>query len=224
MRFGEERRVALWTASGRDLPEAPSTTAFARWGPTMVLPHTCAMEKEFNERIADLEAKGMSRAAAEDQANADTALDRWISVAPLRTYDTIPEHRRAGARQGTRLGTFPVVRDPASGIPECYVDFGRVCTVDVSLIPTRARIGSLSAMAAAQLQYALAMHWAYRDESRLDELERAVGQRIAAVHPTSNGRRLTANLLLEDGSTLTLHASNRPEPPPLQPIRRPRSS
>src|SRR5579884_263419 len=130
-RFGEERLISLWTAVDRALPEAPSTSARVSWGAGMVLPHGCALEKEFNERIDDLIDEGMSEVEAEELANADPTLDRSVVLAPLRLYETLPENRRAGARQGTRLGSFPIVADPVNGIPESYVDFTRACTVDI---------------------------------------------------------------------------------------------
>ena len=50
--FGEERLVQVWLGSTGTLPEAPSLGLRARWGLAMVLPHACALEKEFNERVA----------------------------------------------------------------------------------------------------------------------------------------------------------------------------
>jgi len=142
--FGEERLVQVWLGSTHTLPEAPSLGLRARWGLAMVLPHACALEKEFNERVA-------------------------VLVAAMR-------------------------------------------------------LATLSSIAQAHLQAALAKHWAYRDLSRYDELQRAFGQRITAVVPISTGKKMRVGFTLEDGAQLVFEASDKPLPPPNPPTRRPRPS
>lgn len=222
--INEERLVSLWTATTGRLPEAPSVAVRAQWGVAMVLPHPCALEKEFNERIEELIARGVDQQAAEDIANEDQTLDRHIALAPLRLYDTLPEQRRAGARQGARLGAFPVVASTEFAIPESYVDLSRITTVDIGLLPLSLRIASLSDLSRSHLQVGLAMFWAYRHKSRLDELERAVGQKISAVHPVRGAKRLSVSFVLEDGHTLTLEGSTASEPQANAPERRKRAT
>jgi hypothetical protein len=223
--FGEERLVQVWLGSTRTLPEAPSLGLRARWGLAMVLPHACALEKEFNERVADLVAAGHMQPEAEHLANNDVSLDRFIALAPLCTYGELAPERHTGVQTGARLGAFPVPENVSTGIPPAWVDLRRISTTDVTLVDVEPmRLASLSSLAQAHLQAALAKHWAYRDLSRYDELQRAFGQRITAVVPISTGKKLRVGFTLEDGAQLVFDASDKPLPQPNAPARRPRPS
>jgi hypothetical protein len=223
--FGEERLVQVWLGSTGTLPEAPSLGLRARWGLAMVLPHACALEKEFNERVAALAAGGHSEADAERLANDDVSLDRFIALAPLCAYEELAPERHAGVQSGTRLGAFPVPAHSSSGIPAAWVDLRRISTTDVGLVDVEPlRLASLSSLSQAHLQAALAKHWAYRDLSRYDELQRAFGQRITAVVTISTGKKMRVGFTLEDGAQLVFDASDKPLPPPNAPARRPRPS
>lgn len=222
--FGEERLAQVWVGSTGVLPEAPSLGLRARWGLAMVLPHACALEKEFNERVAVLIAEGQVQSEAERLANDDTTLDRFIALAPLCTYAELAPVRHAGVQNGSRLGAFPVPKNFRGGIPQAWVDLRRISTTDVSLIDVEPmRFASLSSLAQAHLQVALAKHWAYRDLSRYDELQRAFGQKITAIVPLSTGKKMRVGFTLEDGTQLVFDASDKPRPPPNAPARPPRS-
>jgi hypothetical protein len=223
--FGEERLVQVWLGSTGMLPEAPSLGLRAHWGPAMVLPHACALEKEFNERVAALMSSGREQMEAERLANADVSLDRFIALAPLCTYGELSAERHAGVRTGMRLGAFPVPENVASGIPPAWVDLRRISTTDVTLVDVEPfRLASLSSLAQSHLQAALAKHWAQRDLSHYDELQRAFGQRITSVVPISTGKKMRVGFTLEDGTQLVFDASDKPLPPPSAPARRPRPS
>jgi hypothetical protein len=218
--FGEERLVQVWLGSTGSLPEAPSLGLRARWGLAMVLPHACALEKEFNERVGSLIAAGHQQQDAERLANDDGSLDRFIALAPLCAYSELPPERHAGVKSGIRLGSFPVPADVSGGIPAAWVDLRRISTSEVSLIDVEPlRLASLSSLAQAHLQAALAKHWAYRDLSRYDELQRAFGQRITDVVPISTGKKMRVAFTLEDGAQFVFDASDKPLPPPDAPSR-----
>ncbi len=222
--FGEERDIQVWLGSTHTLPEAPSLAQRVRWGLAMVLPHACALEKEFNQRVAALVAAGHKQPEAEHLASDDVSLDRFIALAPLCTYNELAPERHAGVRTGARLGTFPVPENVPDGIPSAWVDLRRISTTDVNLIDIDPmRLVSLSPLAQAHLQAALAKPWAYRDLSRYDELQRAFGQRITAVVPISTGKKMRVAFTLEDGAQLVFDASDKPLPPPSAPARRPRA-
>lgn len=222
--FGEERRAQVWLGSTGVLPEAPSLALQARWGLAMVLPHACALEKEFNERVATLVTNGRDRREAEAAANDDPTLDRFVALAPLCAYDELADERHPGVRAGTWLGAFPVPESRAAGIPWAWVDLRRISTTDVSLIDVDPlRLASLSPLAQAHLQAALAKHWAYRDLTRYDELQRAFGQRIEAIVPMPIGKKIRVGFTLEDGTQLVLEASDKPPPPADAPARRARA-
>ena len=215
--FGEERLVQVWLGSTGTLGLR------ARWGIAMVLPHACALEKEFNERVAALMASGHEQMEAERLANDDVSLDRFIALAPLCSYGELSVERHAGVRTGARLGAFPVPENVPSGIPPAWVDLRRISTTDVTLVDVEPlRLAALSSLAQAHLQAALAKHWAYRDLSRYDELQRAFGQRIIAVVPISTGKKMRVGFTLEDGTQLVFDAADKPLPAPSAPARRPR--
>jgi hypothetical protein len=190
----------------------------------MVLPHACALEKEFNERVASLVVAGGDQGEAEAAANGDPTLDRFVALAPLCTYDELEAERHQGVRAGTRLGSFPVPASRDAGIPAAWVDLRRISTTDISLIDVDPlRLASLSPLAQAHLQAALAKHWAYRDLTRYDELQRAFGQRIADIVPISTGKKMRVGFTLEDGTQLVFEASDKPLPPAAAPARRSRT-
>ncbi len=219
-RFAEERTIALWTAIGASLPEAPTLALTATWGLAMVLPHACALEKEFNERVAALQQTGLSQGDAEDIANEDPTLDRYVAVAPICLYDALADERRAGVRAGQRLDAFPVVANPSLGIPEAWVDLRRISTVERPLIETPYRLAGLSELAVAHLQFALARYWAFRDLSRADEISRAVGRRIQEILALDAPKgRLRIGIILDSGDQLTLEGSATPAPPMSAPRR-----
>ncbi len=223
--FGEERYVSVWRGSTGVLPEAPSLGLRARWGLAMVLPHACALEKEFNERVAELVAAGTAQSSAEQLANDDPALDRFVALAPLCAYDDLAPKLRTGVQTCARLGTFPVPANASAGIPAAWVDLRRISTTDVALVDVETlRFASLSALAQAHLQAALAKHWSYRDLSRYAELQRAFGQRIVDIVPISTGKKIRVGFTLEDGAQLVFEAANTPSPTMESPARRPRPS
>jgi hypothetical protein len=160
--FGAERVVQLWSALSNVLPEAPTIRGRVRWDLGMVLPHDCALEKEFNERVASLIADGSDEETAILEASADRGLDRHVAIAPIRSYEVLPPERVAGVRTGQRLGTFPVVASKRFLVEPGWADLNAPTTVDRSLFAARMRIASLSERAADYLRAALSKHWAYK--------------------------------------------------------------
>src|SRR5580693_10700800 len=72
--LGSERRVTLWHSAGYDGAAAPALFATVWWGLAMVLPHPCAMEKEWNEQVADLVEDGRTEDEAVSIATGDQTL------------------------------------------------------------------------------------------------------------------------------------------------------
>jgi hypothetical protein len=208
-----QRRVTLWRSQDEvDLPAAPSLSADVRWGLVMVMPHNCALEKEWNERIQDLVDQGSSLDEAEARATADPEVDAYVVVAPVMAYDGLPETRAAAITRGEPLGSFPIPTD--GQIPSSYVDLARMTTVRWELLSRNQRLGALSDLATAHLGHRLATYFAYRSKSKLDEIEAAIGQRIVNITTTPSVRRLMVGLILEDGSTLTLEGNRGASAPP----------
>ena len=213
--LGDEQTIQLWKAARRTLPEAPTLRARVRWDLSMVLPHDCALEKEFNERVAELMREQLSEDEAIAQASADPTLDTLIALAPVRAYEEAAERRREGIRTGQRLGTFPVPASSTHALDPGWVDLSAPTTVARSFFSPELRVASLTVRAADYLRAALARHWSYRDLTRADEISRALGKTITDIKAAPMPKdRLRVELLLDgDGGTLTLEGSNKPAPP-----------
>lgn len=209
--LGQTRRSTLWHGTTDALPAAPALSAETRWGLAMVIPHACAMEKEWNERRTELARQGLTEEQAKAQANAETDLDQYVTLAPLLLYASVPEWKHRGIRTGQRLGFFPVCEN--TDVPAGFVDFNRFATVHYTLIIRALRQRVLSDLALAHLHHALAMHFAYRGLSRLDALEAAIGQRIIGLSPSTRAKgKLIVNIALENGQSLTLEGQDAPLP------------
>jgi hypothetical protein len=178
------------------------------------------MEKEWNERIADLVSQSTSDDEAQDLASADSTLDEYITIAPIRLYDGLPDRRRRSTARGDRLGNFPVC--PDAEIPASFADLNMMSTVHFTVIPTAVRVRALSALVVAHLQHNLSAHFAFRSLSKLEELERVVGHWITKVTATRTSKRLNVALLLDDGTSLNLSGDKDPVKPegPARPARR----
>lgn len=216
--LGQERLVTLWHGKPKSMREAPSLSANVRWSLAMVLPHDCALEKDWNERVVALIDDGRPQEEAEAIANADETLDPHIVLAPILTYDLLPEPRHASTKQGRRLGIFPVCA--SEHIPESFVDFTRISTVHHRLISINYRVARLSAIAVGFLKHAIATYFALRSKSRANEFAAAIGQRIADIQTSAAGNQLRLSILLDSGQTLIVEAD--PRLADAGPVRKPR--
>lgn len=219
--LNEARIVSIWQASLDEWPAAPSIQSEVRWGLAMVLPHSCALDKEWNERVTALTSEGATQLQAEDTATADPLLDQFVTVSPLVLYDDSNARLSSNIAIGNRLGSFPVCAD--TSIPRTYVDFNQITTLHYSLLPTRRRIRALTEKAVAHLGARLAQHFAFRSLSGLREIEKALGQKIEQVTTTPGARKTTINFVLEDGTSLVFegpHRDTNNEPAPQRPARK----
>jgi hypothetical protein len=217
--LGAERHVTLWHAAGAHVAAAPALAARVTWGLAMVLPHSCAMEKEWNERIAELIQAGMSEREAQEVATADRALDQYVTIAPIFVYGDMVDRKARSIAEGNRLGAFPVCAN--GDVPSTYVDFNRMTTVHFEVIPPEARVRALSDLALAHLQHRLVAYFAFRSLSNIRDIEEAIGRKIERVTCTPTAKRLNVLLVLDDGSTLALEGNREPAaaPGPERPAR-----
>lgn len=197
------------------MPEAPTLKARVRWDLAMVIPHDCALEKEFNERVSELVREGASEEVAVEEASADNTLDRLVAVAPIRAYEDTTAKRKEGIRTGQRHGTFPVPASSTYCIEPGWVDLTAPTTLDRGFFSPNLRLASLTDRAADYLRASLARHWAYRDLTRKDEISKAIGRTIVDIKAASMAKdRLRVELFLDgDAGTITLDGSNKPAPP-----------
>lgn len=204
--LAQTRHTTLWVAAADELPAAPSISAHIRWGAAMVIPHPCAMEKEWNERVQKLIGTGVTQEDAVAQASAQADLDPYVTVAPILPYDAVAPARHHGIQTNQRLGSFPVC---ASGtMPASFVDFSQMSTVHYSDLRKR-RVASLSDLALAHLHHSLVMHFAYRGYAGLAAIELAVGHTITDVNVSKRAKsKIVVNFILENGETLTMESQD----------------
>jgi hypothetical protein len=213
--LGEERSVQVWKATKHLLPEAPTLKARVRWDLAMVLPHDCALEKEFNERVGELVRNGTPEDVAIEEASVDRTLDRLIAVAPIRAYEETTSKRKEGIRTGQRHGAFPVPASPTYCIEPGWVDLTAPTTLDRGFFSPNLRLASLTDRAADYLRASLARHWAYRDLARTDEISKALGRTIVDIKAAPMAKdKLRVELFLDgEAGTITLDGSSKPAPP-----------
>jgi len=220
--LGQSRKVAIWIASSDEYPAAPAIAAEVQWGLAIVMPHSCAMEKEWNERVQELIAAGHHEQKAIELASEDESLDPALALAPLLGYEQLSESARAPTRTGDRIGSFPICGQET--IPESFVDLNRVMSVHYKVVPSAQRVASLSDLALAHFQHRLAMNFAFRAIDKFDAISRAVGHTIVEVVATVRTKnKLVVDLMLEDGSAITTEGNARPEQARAAPVRPPRA-
>lgn len=191
-------------------PPIAGVTLEARWGLVMVLPHECAIHRDFNRRLVELAQQGMSQDEAVDRASADSSLDPTITVTPIIPLTALPGADRPTIASGGRIGLFPVCSGPSPSellIPAGAVDLGRVTEISRQLV--HRRVARLSTRARAFLRFKLVEQWAFRNQSLDADIARAVGQTIIRHQVVERTRDLQVILELDDGTTLVLKQDQR---------------
>jgi|GEM_PF-1642066 len=196
----------LWPES----PPIAGAALEARWGLVMVLPHECAIHRDFNRRLIDLAQQGMSQDEAVELASADSSLDPTITVTPVIPLTALPGSDRLTIASGGRIGLFPVCTGPnplEPLIPAGAVDLGRATEISRQLV--HRRVAHLSARARAFLRFKLVEQWAFRNQSLDADIARAVGHTIIRHQVAERTRDLQVILELDDGTTLVLKQDQR---------------
>lgn len=165
----------------------------------MVITHDCQLDKEWNRRVRELERQGVQSARAQQEADADTALDRALVVSPLIDPDEIGTDRGL-IMAGRTIGYFPVPRHPGELVPETVADLTYQCTVD--RLDVR-KVASISEPARKQLRYALIRLDALRTTDLGFKVEAVIGRSIQNVRVPRRDP-LTVRLELDDGQVIEL--------------------
>ena len=168
-------------------------------GLAMVTTHDCQLDKEWNQRVRELERTGMLREGAEREAASDVSLDRTLAVSPL----VDPSDLRGGRGNllaGKVIGYLPVPTHPDNLVTECVVDLTYQCTIDRLDV---AKIASITEAARKQLRYALIQLDALRTAELGFEVEAVVGRTIQRVEVPGRDP-LTVRLQLDDGRVIQL--------------------
>ena len=165
----------------------------------MVVTHDCQLDKEWNQRVRELQRAGVSLEQAEREATADTTLDRALGVCPLVDPDDL-RGGRGNLLAGKVIGYLPVPRHPENLVDECVVDLTYQCTVDRRDV---VKVASISEAARKQLRYALIQLDALRTADLGFEVEAVVGRTIKGVEvPARNP--LEVRIQLDDGQVIHL--------------------
>ena len=168
-------------------------------GLAMVVTHDCQLDKEWNQRVRDLERGGTATEQAEAEATADTTLDRTLVVSPL----VDPSELRGGRGNllaGRVIGYLPVPTHPDQLVDECVVDLTYQCTVDRLDV---VKVASISERARKQLRYARIQLDALRTADLGFEVEAVVGRAIQRVEVPARDP-LTVRIQLDDGQVIQL--------------------
>lgn len=176
---------SLWVAAGIGL--------------AMVLTHDCQLDKEWNQRVRELERSGKPREVAEEEASSDPSLDRTLVVSPL----VDPSELRGGQGNllaGKVIGYLPVPPHPDDLVKECVVDLTYQCTVDRMDV---VKVSSISEAARKQLRYALIQLDALRTADLGFEIEAVVGRTIEKVEVPKRDP-LKVRLQLDGGLVIEL--------------------
>ena len=168
-------------------------------GLAMVVTHDCQLDKEWNQRVRELERNGTAAESAEEEATADPSLDRTLVVSPLVN----PTELRAGHGNllaGRVIGYLPVPAHPDQLVDECVVDLTYECTVDRFDV---VKVASISEAARKQLRYALIQLDALRAADLGFQVEAVVGRTIQSVDVSARDP-LTVRIQLDDGQVIQL--------------------
>ena len=168
-------------------------------GLAMVVTHDCQLDKEWNQRVRELERGGMTRERAERVAASDVSLDRTLIVSPL----VDPSELRGGRGNllaGRVIGYLPVPAHPDNLVAECVADLTYQCTIDRLDV---AKIASITEAARKRLRYALIQLDALRTADLGFEVEAVVGRTIQKVEVPARDP-LMVRLQLDDGQVIQL--------------------
>jgi len=168
-------------------------------GLAMVITHDCQLDKEWNQRVRELEKGGTPLEQAEEEATADTTLDRALVVSPLVDPGDL-RGGRGNLLAGRVIGYLPVPAYPEQLIDECVVDLTYQCTVDRQDI---VKVTSITEAARKQLRYALIQLDALRSAELGFEVETVVGRKIEKVDVPKRDP-LTVRIQLDDGQVIHL--------------------
>jgi hypothetical protein len=165
----------------------------------MVVTHDCQLDKDWNQRVKELQRGGMTQERAEEEASKDATLDRALGVCPL----VDPADLRGGRGNllaGRVIGYLPVPQHPESLIDDCVVDLTYQCTVDrVDVV----KVAAVSEQARKQLRYALIQLDALRTADLGFQVEAVVGRTISGVDIPARSP-LEVRIRLDDGQELRL--------------------
>ena len=161
-----------------------SIELFAGRAVLMVTSHDCHHDKEWNEDVRRRVLQGATQPDPEDQAEADTSLDRTFQASPLVKIDDFPASKREALGRGQVVGYLPVPQDTATRLPPSVVDLTYRVTIDRLAIERR--VCGLNSVGRAQLRYSLARFDSLRSVSLGFDVEEVVGHRITDAKVTKN--------------------------------------
>ena len=176
---------SLWVAAGIGL--------------AMVVTHDCQLDKEWNQRVRELQRGGTPLERAEEEATADTTLDRSLVVSPL-VDPTELRGGRGNLLAGKVIGYLPVPPHPEQLVDECVADLTYQCTIDRFDV---VKVASISEAARKQLRYALIQLDARRTADLGFEVEAVIGRTIQKVDVPARDP-LSVRLQLDDGQVIQL--------------------
>lgn len=168
----------------------------------MVVSHDCYVDKAFNREVDRLRRGGARKAEAEQIAEADDRLDRWIVVSPVVQPDAVSADL-AAIERAEAVGLVVVPASTKRGINQPgVVDLGLRFSTDRKLCTRVATISQEGAdgVRMAMLRLDLARTGGFAD------LEALVGAKLADVE-VDERHPLKVRLRFGDGQQLTVTAA-----------------
>jgi hypothetical protein len=184
------------------LPDGlPETWAIGGWGWGMVISHDCHLDKEFNKLVRRLRDKQqLPMKEAEEIAESDGSLDRFVSVSPVLQVSAFPD-QAADAALGNVIGLFHLPADETRDWEKHLVDLSYRATIDRKFIQDRRLV--LAEEARMRLRFAIARAETFRSSEIGFQLEDVMDKRIRDVRQDP-ANELAVEIELWDGAVVRL--------------------
>ena len=196
-----------WRSFDTGRAELPAPNPFTRpwvvggWGYAMVVSHDCHLDKDFNRVVRRLRAEQqLSQREAEDRAEQDVALDRFLTVSPVLPLSAFPA-QASTIPSGEVIGLFHLPPQDTSDWSHHVVDLTYRATIDRLFIEERRFV--LSEEARRRLRLAVARTETFRSSEIGFRLEEVFHKRIRDVRPDP-GEPIGVEVEMWDGSTVRL--------------------
>ena len=196
-----------WKSFDTGRAELPAPRPFAYpwivggWGYAMVVSHDCHLDKEFNKVVRRLRAeKQLSQREAEERAEQDLGLDRFLTVSPVLPITAFPA-QASTIPTGDVIGLFHLPSHDASDWPDHVVDLTYRATIDRLFVEERRFV--LTEEGRRRLRLALARTETFRSSEIGFQLEEVFHKRIRDVRPDPN-EPIGVEIEMWDGSVVRL--------------------
>jgi hypothetical protein len=176
-----------WRAFDSGRTQLPAPTPFSDpwvvggWGYAMIVSHDCHLDKEFNKLVGRLRAEEqLTLSEAEERAEQDPTLDRFLTVSPVLPLDAFPT-QASNIPSGDVIGLFHLPSDATTEWLDHVVDLTYRATIDRFFVEDRRFV--LTEEARRRFRLTLARTETFRSSEIGFQLEEVFHKRIRDVRP-----------------------------------------